>query len=213
MDDAAPSTTVVDVTGPEGTFRIGLGTALYVGRECGDAPPEQRLIIDHPSVSRLHVELHLDAPAGRVHAIDRSRNGTLLNGTEMPGGTPIVLFDGDSLVVGPTTLRLRLDATATVPRVPKPPEGAAKGDITGVAVRPVVTAVASTTAQAPPELTERLSSAARLFGGVPERLAGALVMVRWNDATGERECARFVDFATLLANSHAVPIEWSFLRG
>jgi hypothetical protein len=203
-------TVLVSGSGP--ARELDLRDVLYVGRECAGVAPGERLILADPAVSRLHLELRVDALSGRVLVRDRSRNGTLLNGAELPGGASIVLRDGDTLRVGTTALTLRLGEPASVR------EAATSGgpdepgsDVTAFASVPAVTAVARSSGQVPAGLVDRIATAAPLFGAVADQLPGSLLMVRWGGprAEGERQCARFLDFAGLLAASAGANVEWS----
>jgi len=201
---------VLHVNGPLEPRVIAVNGDLFIGRECAGVPESQRLILDDPAVSRLHLELRVDPASGRVQAVDHSRNGTMLNGAEMPTGAAIVLLDGDTLRVGVTTLMLRSEGS--VPAVTPTAGPAPRTDVTSFARLPAITAVASSTAAVPDELVDRLIAAAALFGAIADRMPGSLVMVRWSGerAEAEKQCARYLDFAKLLAAQ--VPIEWSLLR-
>src|ERR1700678_1710912 len=88
---------VVDPGGPaERLLRID--GRLYIGRICAGVAAERRLIIDDPSVSRDHVELHEDK--GAVTLIDRSSNGTRVNGLRVEQGSRISMHHGDRITIG-----------------------------------------------------------------------------------------------------------------
>jgi diguanylate cyclase (GGDEF)-like protein len=70
--------------------------ALVIGRS-----PEAGFTIEHPSVSRLHCSVQLDAPGASVRDLD-SKNGTHVNGTRVRGAE---LRDGDLLKVGEVLLK------------------------------------------------------------------------------------------------------------
>jgi class 3 adenylate cyclase len=74
---------------------------LFVGRECNGIDAEHRFLIDDISVSRSHFELRLDPGADQAWLVDRSTNGTWLNGARMERSVPVQLMPGDRLKVGP----------------------------------------------------------------------------------------------------------------
>jgi hypothetical protein len=79
-----------NIEAPEGRFDIGRST------EC-------HLVLDDPSVSRLHATIHNED--GRLTVEDRgSRNGVVVNGTRISGRQ--VLGDGDRISFGQQSLRV-----------------------------------------------------------------------------------------------------------
>ncbi|HXW79633.1 MAG TPA: adenylate/guanylate cyclase domain-containing protein, partial [Acidimicrobiales bacterium] len=74
---------------------------LFVGRECSGIDEDHRFLIDDGSVSRTHVELHLDPAHNHAWLTDRSTNGTRLNGTRMERSVPVQIMPGDLVEVGP----------------------------------------------------------------------------------------------------------------
>ena len=66
---------------------------LTVGRQ-----PDNKLVIDHRSVSRHHALIH---PSGEGHTIEdlESRNGTLVNG-QRAGDAPVPLRQSDEVALG-----------------------------------------------------------------------------------------------------------------
>jgi adenylate cyclase len=74
---------------------------LFVGRECSGIDDEHRFLIDDGSVSRTHVELHLDRAQNCAWLTDRSTNGTRLNGARMERSVPVQIMPGDLVEVGP----------------------------------------------------------------------------------------------------------------
>jgi predicted component of type VI protein secretion system len=205
------------VTGRAGASTVQLTDTLYVGRECAGVDPRHRLLVTDPSVSRVHLELHVTPGTARVSATDRSRNGTLLNGSEMQHGAPLYLLDGDVLSMGDTLLTLRVDAAT--PAGPAPSAPAARSGpatITMIGFPLALTALGRAAGPVPTELTARLANAAELFGAVADQVPDAVLLVRWL-ATGtlaeaERQCAHFIDFARLLADNAGVHIDWATQR-
>jgi adenylate cyclase len=78
---------------------------LFVGRECSGIDDEHRFLIDDGSVSRTHVEIHLDNAHNHAWLTDRSTNGTRLNGTRMERSVPAQIMPGDLMQVGPVEFR------------------------------------------------------------------------------------------------------------
>jgi class 3 adenylate cyclase len=74
---------------------------LFVGRECHGIDDEHRFLIDDVSVSRNHLELRLDAGEDQAWLVDRSTNGTWLNGARLERSVPVQVMPGDRLQVGP----------------------------------------------------------------------------------------------------------------
>ena len=74
---------------------------LFVGRECNGIDDEHRFLIEDDRVSRSHMELHLDRAQDQAWLIDRSTNGTWLNGARMERSVPVQIMPGDRVQVGP----------------------------------------------------------------------------------------------------------------
>jgi adenylate cyclase len=74
---------------------------LFVGRECSGIDDGHRFLIDDTSVSRAHAEVHLDAAQDQAWLVDRSTNGTWLNGARMERSVPVRIMPGDRVQVGP----------------------------------------------------------------------------------------------------------------
>jgi adenylate cyclase len=74
---------------------------LFVGRECNGIDDEHRFLVDDMSVSRNHCELRLDPAEDQAWLVDRSTNGTWLNGARMERSVPVQIMPGDRLEVGP----------------------------------------------------------------------------------------------------------------
>lgn len=92
-DDGQHGPRLAIVRGPErGTVLPLLLAETLIGRI--DA---NHLVVDDPSVSRLHARLSLGVDGVRVEDLG-SRSGTFVNGRRIDG--PTRLRDGDELVVG-----------------------------------------------------------------------------------------------------------------
>ena len=74
---------------------------LFVGRECNGIDDQHRFLIEDISVSRTHAEVHLDTKQDQAWLIDRSTNGTWLNGARMERSVPVQIMPGDRVQVGP----------------------------------------------------------------------------------------------------------------
>jgi len=84
---------------PERVFPIDLPETL-VGRRDDRRDIRPEIPLHDPGVSHRHAKL-LRQPGGRIAVLDlASTNGTSVNGTELPPGTPRELEDGDALTIG-----------------------------------------------------------------------------------------------------------------
>jgi adenylate cyclase len=79
---------------------------LFVGRTCAGADASPHLLLDNPAVSRDHFELRVD-PADGVVLVDRSTNGTRVNGRRLERDEPLSLTDGDFVEVGTIRMSFR----------------------------------------------------------------------------------------------------------
>jgi hypothetical protein len=91
---------------PERRFRLS-GKEVRVGRRSVSRGIDPEIDLTgppaDPGVSRLHAVL-VAAPDGTWSIVDPgSENGTLLNGTEIPRGTPVPVHDGDRIHLGAWT--------------------------------------------------------------------------------------------------------------
>jgi class 3 adenylate cyclase len=93
---------------------------FFIGRECVGIEPDQRLLIDEPTVSRVHAEIRLDPVSHQAFIVDTSSNGTRVNGRRIERAAPVPLRPGDQIVVGTTTVEFqaapRPAATVASPR-------------------------------------------------------------------------------------------------
>ena len=74
---------------------------LFLGRECSGIDHDHRFLIDDASVSRAHAEVHLDSGQDQAWLVDRSTNGTWLNGARVERSQPVRIMPGDRVQVGP----------------------------------------------------------------------------------------------------------------
>ncbi|WP_309226630.1 MULTISPECIES: adenylate/guanylate cyclase domain-containing protein [unclassified Mycolicibacterium] len=84
--------------------RVPIFGQLFVGRECPGIPPERRMVVDDPQISRNHLEVRLDAETARAFVIDTSTNGTRINGMRLERAVPMLIKSGDVICVGDLTL-------------------------------------------------------------------------------------------------------------
>ncbi|HEV2774839.1 MAG TPA: FHA domain-containing protein [Solirubrobacteraceae bacterium] len=87
---------------------------LFVGRACAGADATPHLLLDDPAISRDHFELRADRTDGVV-LVDRSTNGTRVNGRRLERDEPLTLTDGDFVEVG--TIRMSFRSLAASDRI------------------------------------------------------------------------------------------------
>lgn len=80
---------------------------LVVGRECRGVADDRRVLVDDPLVSRSHLELRLDPERDQAWLIDRSTNGTRLNGRRVERHTPVPIRPGDRVRLGASQAQFR----------------------------------------------------------------------------------------------------------
>ncbi len=106
---AQPEALVVLVVNPgtEAEIALPIHDRLVIGRECGGIDASRRYLIDEEAVSRTHLELRFDAARDQAWAIDRSTNGTRVNGARIERSVQLLLRPGDRLTVGSVEFELR----------------------------------------------------------------------------------------------------------
>ena len=109
--DEAPAYVVVD-PGTPGERTIPILDRLCIGREWRGIDEAHRLLIDDPAVSREHLEILLELDHDRASVVDRSTNGTRLNGVRIGRGVAAPLRPGDRLTVGSTELHFESERFA-----------------------------------------------------------------------------------------------------
>lgn len=90
---------------------------LSVGRECEGIDADHQYLIADESVSRDHMEIRLDVDRDQAWLVDRSTNGTQLNGSRIERSVPVQIMPGDRVRVGPVEFQFfsrRFSALATV---------------------------------------------------------------------------------------------------
>jgi adenylate cyclase len=80
---------------------------LFAGRECAGIDQRHRLLIDDPTISRIHLELRLDLDLDQAWLTDLSTNGTRLNGQRLARSVPVRIMPGDRVRLGPVELQFR----------------------------------------------------------------------------------------------------------
>jgi hypothetical protein len=134
--------------------------------------PSCELLLNHPSVSRLHAGLN--AAGGRFYLYNFSHSsGTTLNGRVVPTGFAEVLADGDVVQIGPFFLQFAragdaLSVTITL-------EVAVNvGDPEARAEAPTPAAPAPSAAAQPAPVTDEISQALNVFWEKRKREAGKM---------------------------------------
>jgi class 3 adenylate cyclase len=168
---------------------------LLVGRKSGRASDPSHLLLDDPAVSREHFELRVD-PADGVVLVDRSTNGTRVNGHKVERETPLPLRDGDFVELG--TARMSFRSLADADRIPDEVRAAVRtiehahvvtvvGDVVGytaLAERDGEKAAVAATEALFAELRELLAT----HGATVNNHEGDSLFAAW-DVTGEPEAA------------------------
>jgi len=98
---------VARITQPEGSKEVELvfvagGRRLNVGRGT-----DNDLYLNHPSVSKVHAALKMDAGQNLLVADTGSTNGTHINGVRIPYGESRPIADGDVIAFGEVEARFR----------------------------------------------------------------------------------------------------------
>jgi adenylate cyclase len=91
----------------DGVDEVPIFDQLFVGRECAGIGEQRRLVIDHPGISRNHLEIRLDAATDRAFLIDTSTNGTLLNGVRLERAVLVPIRPNDQIRIGDVALRFQ----------------------------------------------------------------------------------------------------------
>jgi adenylate cyclase len=165
---------------------------LFVGRKCAEAP---HLLIDDPAISRDHFELRVDREDGVV-LLDRSTNGTRVNGRKVERDEPVPLRDGDFVEVGSARLSFRSleagdrisdDVRAAVRAIEHAHVATVVGDVVGY------TALAErdgedATAAAADELFAALAELLVAHGATASNRDGDSLFAAW-DVTGDPQAA------------------------
>ncbi len=87
------------------TRHLNIIDRVFIGRVCKGIDETRRIIVIHPSVSRDHAEIIWSG--SRLKIKDTSKNGTWVNGVRLSGGSTEYLADGDVILLGETSIRVR----------------------------------------------------------------------------------------------------------
>jgi hypothetical protein len=90
--------------GPSGTFTLGNGSELRLGRD----PGQCNIVLADPAVSSLHATVKLEGGVFYVRD-EGSNNGTTVNGAPIAARVLTSVGNGGVLRFGPVELRLKLD--------------------------------------------------------------------------------------------------------
>ena len=181
---------------------VELSGRLLVGRECAGVDPSRRLILDHPEISRDHVELRYEPGRGSV-LIDTSTNGTWVNGRRVERGEPIALADGDAIESGGHQLVFHLsqpdeavvdEARRTTLNIQVVPMAIVVGDVVGyTALTEVHTG--RDVATISDELFDAVRRLLPAHGGTVVNYIGDAILAAWDTGRDPAAVARAVSFA------------------
>ena len=196
---------------------------LFVGRTCAGASASPHLLLDDPAISRDHLELRVD-PAAGVVLLDRSTNGTRVNGRQVGRDEPLSMTDGDFVEVGTIRMSFRsLEAgdrisdgvRAVVRAIERAHIATVVGDIVGytaMAARDGEDAAAA----AADELFAALDGLLVAHGATASHRDGDSLFAAW-DVTGDPQAAdkavRFALAADKLVDDTALDMGWGVTLG
>lgn len=216
-----PEVWVVSAPGAPDERAVRVDGRLFLGRECAGIDDAHRLLVNEPAVSRDHAEIR--ATPGDVRIVDRSTNGTKVNGRLIERDEWHVLVDGDLLTIGSTDLTLRVveDLAATAARQSATERAVASGrtavlvgdivNYTNLTERSGALAVAASAEQLWREVRPLVVD----YGGTVNNYAGDAVLATWDAADDDGvvaalRCAIAADRAVL---GRATEIELRALDG
>ena len=196
---------------------------LFVGRKSGGASAPTQLLLDDPAISRDHFELRVDEADG-VLLLDRSTNGTRVNGRKVERDEPLPLADGDFLEVG--TIRMSFRSLAAGDRISDEVRAAVRA-IEHAHVATVVGDVVGYTAMVERDGEDAAAAAAdELFAALAELLVahgatashrdGDSLFAAW-DVTGDPQAAdkavRFALAASKVVDDSTLQMGWGVTLG
>jgi adenylate cyclase len=97
---SGPLAYLIASPGHDNERSIPIHDHLFVGRECNGIDDQHRYLIEDDRVSRTHLEIRLNVAQDQAWLIDRSTNGTKLNGTRIERSMPVQILPGDLVEVG-----------------------------------------------------------------------------------------------------------------
>ena len=107
-------TITLEPDGWEGSAIVAAGKGGILGRSGGSSD----IVVDQPSISRVHAQLHLEEDGWRISDLGSS-HGTAANWMRLDEGERVLLCDGDRLELGGIRFMVRLSGPPFVR--PKPP--------------------------------------------------------------------------------------------
>ncbi|HVS68471.1 MAG TPA: adenylate/guanylate cyclase domain-containing protein [Mycobacteriales bacterium] len=179
---------VVSAPGSPEERAVRVDGRLFIGRECAGVDDAHRLLVEEAAVSRDHAEIRTSADG--VHVVDRSTNGTRVNGRRIERDEWHPLADGDVLMIGSTELTLRVleDLAVSAERQSATERAMASGRM-AILVGDIVnyttlteTRGAVAVAAAAEELWREVRPLVIEYGGTVNNYAGDAVLATW-DAT------------------------------
>jgi adenylate cyclase len=105
LSDTGPLAFLIASPGLEAEESIPIHDHLFVGRECNGIDDHHRYLVADEGVSRNHLEVRLEPEQDQAWLIDRSTNGTRLNGNRVERSVPVQIMPGDLVDVGPVTFQ------------------------------------------------------------------------------------------------------------
>ncbi len=196
---------------------------LFVGRASAGANGSPHLLLDDPAISRDHFELRVDAADGVV-LLDRSTNGTRVNGRKVGRDEPLPLTDGDFLEVGTVRLSFRSleagdrisdDVRAVVRTIKHAHVATVVGDVVGYTAMAARDGEAATAAAAD-GLFASLAELLVAHGATVSHRDGDSLFAAW-DVTGDPQAAgKAVGFAlaaTKLVDETTLHMGWGVTIG
>ena len=192
---------------------------LSVGRARAGESASPHLLLDDPAISRDHLELRVD-PADGVVLLDRSTNGTRVNGRKVERDEPLSLTDGDFIEVGTIRMSFRsLDAADRISDDVRAAVRAIEHAHVATVVGDVVDYTAMTARDGEDAADELFAALAELLvahGATASSRAGDSLFAAW-DVTGDPQAAdkavRFALAARKLVEDTALQMGWGVTLG
>jgi class 3 adenylate cyclase len=185
-----PDVWVVVASGSQDERAVRVDGRLFIGRECAGVDDAHRFLVEESAVSRDHAEIR--ASSDEVVIVDRSTNGTRVNGRLIERDEWHPLKDGDVVTIGSVELTVRvLDDTAALPSGRTTEKAVTSGRV-AVLVGDIVGYTGLTEANgavAVAAAAEHLWRDVRLLviehGGTVSNYAGDAVLATWDAAADE----------------------------